>query len=189
MTAPLWLSGKDVCHLLNHVVDKLDTAEAQDKALVRAIRLDERTFPALYRADFEADKERLWGYIEQMCAWGWFRLRHDRLKLDQAKYECSPRLEVIDATAVREVVGRPRRRLSANELWREAVTVGLDCDDVVRDLVCRARIEIPGRTPAEVVAQLKLLPSLRDEPLLLREVSARLFWGLVVGRFVDQEML
>ena len=56
--------------------------------------------------------------------------------------------------------------------------MGLDCDDVVRDLVCRARIEIPGRTPAEVVAQLKLLPSLRDEPLLLREVSARLFWGL-----------
>lgn len=92
MTAPLWLSGKDVQHLLNHVVDKFDAAEAKDKTLARAIRVDERTYPGLYRADLEADKERLWEHIERMCAWGWFRLMHNRLNLGQAKYECNPRL-------------------------------------------------------------------------------------------------
>lgn len=178
MNAPLWLSGKDVRHLLNHVVDKLDVAEAKDKALVRAIRLDERTYPGLYRADLEADKERLWEHIERMCAWGWFRLKHDRLTQGQAKYECNPRLEVVDATSIRAAIARPHRQLSVNELWREAVTVGLRANDEVRDLVCRSNIDIPGHSPSEIVKQLNLLPSLRDEPFLLREVSARLFWGL-----------
>jgi hypothetical protein len=178
MTTPLWLSGKDIRHLLNHVVDKLDAAEVQDRPLTRAIRLDGRTFPALYGADFEADKERLWEHVELMCTWGWFRLKLNRMQLGQAKYECNPRLEVVDAMAIRKAVGRPQRHLSASELWRAAVVDGLDADQDVRDLICRSRIEIPGRTPAEIVAQLNLLPSLRDEPLLLREVSARLFWGL-----------
>ncbi len=178
MTAPLWLSGKDVQHLLNHVVDKFDAAEAKDKTLARAIRVDERTYPGLYRADLEADKERLWEHIERMCAWGWFRLMHNRLNLGQAKYECNPRLAVVDATSIRAAVGRPHRQLSVNELWRDAVTVGLSANDETRDLVYRSKIDIPGHSPSEVVEQLNLLPSLRDEPLLLREVSARLFWGL-----------
>ncbi|MBM5571097.1 hypothetical protein GM173_05820 [Deefgea chitinilytica] len=40
------------------------------------------------------------------------------------------------------------------------------------------RLDVPGRTAHEIVQQLALLPSIAEEPLLLREVSARLFWGL-----------
>lgn len=178
MNAPLWLSSSAVHQLLGSVVDKLDAADAQGKALSRAIRLDIKTFPALFGADFEADKERFWEYLEQMAAWGWFRIRHDRMQRGQAKYECNPRIEVLNETAVRASVGRPTRVPSANEVWRDAVYSGLNAPEAVREDVARSRIDIPGRSSAEIVARLNLLSNVKDEPLLLREASARLFWGL-----------
>ncbi|PPD21734.1 MAG: hypothetical protein CTY23_04975 [Methylomonas sp.] len=36
---------------------------------------------------------------------------------------------------------------------------------------------MPGKTATDIVERLNLLPSLINDPLLLREVSARLFWG------------
>jgi hypothetical protein len=178
MSAPLWLSSNAICYLLDFVVDKLDAAQAQGKSLNRAIRLDERSFPALFKADFEADKERLWEHVEQMAAWGWICIRHDRLQRGQAKYECNPRIDILDEPAVRTTVGRHNRVLSTNELWRNAVYSGLDAPEDVREVVARLKIEIPGRSAAEIVTQLNLLQIMKDEPLLLREASARLFWGL-----------
>lgn len=177
MSTPLWVSQRGVSHLLHFIVDKLDAAQAQGKTLVRTIKLDAKSFPALFHAEFEADKEQYWGYLEQMASQGWFSIKLDRPQAGQAKYECNPRLAVLDETAIRQVAGRISRVKSASELWRESVFSKLTTSDKVREVVVRHKIEIPSRSPDEIITQLNQLPILANEPLLLREVSARLFWG------------
>lgn len=175
--APLWLSDDGVQRLLNFILDRFDKAEAEGREVSRPIKLDSRSFPALFKAEYESDKELYWGHLEQVASWGWFRLKLDRQTPGQAKYECNPRLEVLDVSRIREVLGRPNRLKTLGEAWREAVYSKILVSDMVREQVARFRLEIPGRSAEELVTQLNLLPTLVDEPLLLREVSARLFWG------------
>jgi hypothetical protein len=163
--------------LLNFVVDKLDDAQAQGRGLARTLKLDAKSFPALFKAELESDKELHWKHLETMQAWGWIRLKLGKPQLGLADYERNPRLEVVNEAAIRGAVGRTERNKSAAEVWREAVFAGLDAPETGRELVARYLIEIPGRSAAEVVARLNGLRALADEPLLLREVSARLFWG------------
>lgn len=178
MTAPLWMSEPGVSCLLNFLVDKLDAADAQGKQLVRAIKLDVKSFPALYKASLEEERERQWMQLKHMVAWGWFELKTDRQQLGQAPYECNPRLAIKDEAALRQATGRLLRVRSSGELWRDAVYASPGLDDSVKEVVSRMRLEVPGRTADEVVQQLALLPTIAEEPLLLREASARLFWGL-----------
>ena len=168
MTSPLWLSAAGVQHLLNHVVDKLDAAEAQGKDLGRAIKLDARSFPALFKASYEEEREQQWTHLEEMVRWGWFGLRLDRQRPGQARYECNPRIVVQDELAIRTTTGRPERVRSGGELWRDAVFTKLIAPESTKELVSRYRIEILGRTPTEIVTQLQQVGTLADEPLLLR---------------------
>lgn len=178
MKTPLWLKSAGIQGLLNHLVDKLDAASLQGTSLVRAIKLDAKSFPALFRADFEEAREQQWWHLQEMVAWGWFRLKLDKERgPGQAAYERNPRLEHLNEVALRAAVGRQSRIKTPNELWREAVATHLVADEAIKEVVARYRIEIPGRTAEQLVRQLGQLSSLGDEPLLLREVSARLFWG------------
>lgn len=177
MTEPLWLKEPGFQTFLHHVVDKLDAADAQGKNLVRAIRLDAKSFPALFKAELEEERERFWGHLEEVISWGWFRLTLHRQKLGQARYECNPKVAVLNVAAIRHAVMRLERVKSGGELWRKAVYSNLNASDAVRELVARYRIEIPGRSSEEIALHLNKLAALAYEPLLLREVSARLFWG------------
>lgn len=178
MSKPLWLAGAPMQALLNLLLDKLEAAEQQERELVRAIRLDERTFPHLFKAEFEEEKERLWSQVKTLADWGWLAIKLDRAQPGQAPYQCNPRVNVLDEVALREAVNRPGRVRSAGELWREAVEEYLVASDATKLVVSRYRLEIPGHSAEDVVRQLNGLAGLADEPLLLREVSARLFWGL-----------
>lgn len=177
MNQPLWLMSPAIETLLNRIVDKLDAANAAGRETVRAIKLDAHTFPHLFKAEFEEEKERLWGHLTVLADWGWVTLKLDRAHPGQAPYQRNPRLTVTDAIRLREATNRPARVRSAGELWREAVSGLLVAPEAVKAVVSRYRLEIPGRTAEEVVGQLNRLSTLADEPLLLREVSARLFWG------------
>ena len=177
MTEPLWLTEPGFQKFLHHVVDKLDAADAQGKNLVRAIKLDAKSFSALFKAELEEERERFWGHLEEAVSWGWLGLTLDRQSPGQARYECNPRVAVLNEAAIRQAAKRLGRIKSAGELWREAVYSNLNASDAVRELVARYRVEIPGRSSEEIARQLNTLVALLDEPLLLREVSARLFWG------------
>ncbi len=178
MTEPLWLRAPGILQFLNHLVDKCDAAQAEGKDVVRTVRLDGKSFPALFNASLEEERERHWTCLRQMEAWGWFKLKLTRQPPEKAPYECNPRAVIRDESAIRQVTGRPERVRPYGELWREAVATLMGSDDSVKEAVWRMKIEIPGRTAEEVVRRLLLLPSFVEEPLLLREVSARLFWGL-----------
>lgn len=177
MSEPLWLKANGTLQLLNYIVDKLDAADIQGKSLVRAIKLNGKSFPALYKSNLEEEREQLWGFLQQMVSWGWFDVKLDRLKPGQAPYESNPRLFILNELEVRRITNRPVRVRSPTELWREAVFAHLSADVSIKEAASRLKVEIPGRSAEEIVRQLSLLPSIANEPLLLREVSARLFWG------------
>lgn len=174
MNRPHWLNQPDVQTLLHHLVDKLDKAD--DKPL-RPVKLDRKNLPALFDAEFEADKEAYWSYLLQMQQWGWLAIKTDKAQPGKAQYELNPRIEIVDPALLRQVTDRPKPVKSKSQQWRDAVYAKLNVDETIRELVAGQKLEIPGKTATDIVERLNLLPSLIDEPLLLREVSARLFWG------------
>jgi hypothetical protein len=177
MTQPLWLKDPAIQKFLGKLVDKLDSADAQGKELVRAVKVDLTSFPHFFNAELESERERLWACLQEIVRWGWLELKLDRAKPGQVAYERNPRVQVTDENALRRVTNRLERVRSVGELWREAVLLNLDSSDVVKEQISRYRIEIPGKDSKSIVEQLNKLHELADEPLLLREVSARLFWG------------
>jgi len=176
MSTPLWLHEPEVTKLLNLLVDKLDKVQTTGRVM-QSLKLDGRSFPALFNAAQESDKDNYWSQLEQMQAWGWFRIKTDRPQQGKAGYELNPRLQITDEASIRKATARLEPIKSTQQLWREAILGILKADVDVCDSVAKQKLEIPGKTAEEIVERLNLLPALIDEPLLLREVSSRLFWG------------
>lgn len=175
--APLWLQGADVQQLLNLLVDRLDSAD-QRGTRAQSVALGAKTWPALYDAPFESAKETLWEHLGELVRWGWLAVKPDGVAKLRSGYDRAPRVTILDEPALRAAVGRPERVRSASERWGEAVFAGLAASEEVKRQVGEFCIDMPDRTMAEVVARLNELPALRHETLLLREVSAQLFWGM-----------
>jgi hypothetical protein len=167
-----------VSELLHLIVDRLDNAEQRGSGKAQSIALSGRTWPALYDAERESEKEQYWEHVAEMARWGWFTVKPEAALRSLSGYADSPRITVIDESAIRAAVGRAERVKSASERWREAVYSGLRASDAVKAAVSGYCIEMADRTMAEVVDRLNDLPGLADEAMLLREVSSQLFWGM-----------
>lgn len=175
---PLWLQSAPVQQLLNLLVDRLDSAEQRGSAKAQSVALGERTWPSLYKAQRESEKEDLWGNAVEMARWGWLAVKPEGALRSRSGYADSPRVTVVNEPEVRRAVGRAQRVKSAAERWREAVREGLQGSDDVKAAVSEFCIDMPDRAMAEVVERLNELPALSGKPMLLREVSAQLFWGM-----------
>lgn len=176
--APLWLQSAPVLALLNGLVDRLDSAEQRGSAKAQSVALGERTWPALYKAAMESTKEDLWEHVVAMTKWGWLQVKPEAALKSRSGYASSPRVTVTNEEAVRRVVARPERQRSPVERWREAVNLGLDASEAVKRAVGDYCIDMPDHSMAEVVQQLNRVRTLADKPMLLREVSSQLFWGM-----------
>ena len=177
MTSALWVRSDAIQQLLNQLVDKLDAAERRGSLKPQAALLDERSWPALYLAERESEKEALWAQVLELVRWDWLAVRPQSAH-SPSGYAQSPRVSVTDIAAVRTATSRPHRIRGAAESWRDAVYQHLDATDALKQLVAGYCIEVPGHEMPEVVERLNRLRDFADQPLLLREVSSRLFWGL-----------
>jgi len=174
---PLWLFSPGVRELLTHLVNRLDSAE-QRGAKAQSAGLNEKTWPTLYKAPFESRKEELWEHFGEMCDWGWLSVKPPSAAKARSGYDAAPRVTVLDEDSVRQAVGRPERAKSSVERWRDAVNAGLEASDTVKRTVGDYCIDMPDHSMSEIVQQLNRLPSFADQPMLLREVSTQLFWGM-----------
>lgn len=177
MSDYLWLRRPEVRQLLDRLVDRLDRAEQAESAIAQAIKLDRRTWPAFHDAPLEGDREILFSYVEQLARDGCFTLLLDRAQLGKAPYERNPRVRALNVARLRALTGRPERQKSYAELWREAVTGGLEAPEAIKAVALAHRIELAGYDADAIVARLNQVRALADSELLLREASARLFWG------------
>ena len=178
MTAPAWVRSPAIQSLLNLLVDKLDSAEQRGSASAQTVLLSATTWPELYQAPMESDKEFLWEQLLELVALGWFQITPAGAGRSVSGYDVKPRIKVIDIDAVREATGRIERQKSAVERWREALALHLEATDEVKKAAGDYCIDMPDREMSEVVARLNNLKAMAGTPLLLREVSAKLFWGM-----------
>jgi hypothetical protein len=168
----------ELLRFLGRLADRLDAAELRGAGKAQSVALNAKTWPELVNAPFESDKEVLWDEVRKLHAKGWVRLAPEAAARSASGYAQDVRVSVLDPAAVREAVGRPERVKSSMERWRGAVTEHLAGDAVVKQAVGSYCIELAGRSMPEVVQRLNGLHQLKHKPLLLREVSARLFWGM-----------
>lgn len=177
-TLPFWIQSEPVRDLLNLIVDRLDNAEQRGSGKAQSIALTSRTWSALYEAARESEKEQYWDHVIEMARWGWLAAKPEAALRSRSGYANSPRVTVINEQAIRAAVGRAERVKSASERWRDAVYAGLLASDAVKSAVSGYCIEMADRTMGEVVERLNELPRLAGKPMLLREVSSQLFWGM-----------
>lgn len=175
---PLWLVSDGIRELLNLLVDSLDSAELRGSRKARSTAMTEKTWPALYKLPFESRKEELWEHLIEMRRWGWLEVKPESALKSPAGYASFPRVTVLNEAAVREAVNRPERVKSSVQKWREAVSRSLDATDEVKRAVGEFCIDMPDRSMDEVAQQLNRLHAFSGQPMLLREVSALLFWGM-----------
>lgn len=168
----------ELLSFLERLVDRMDAAELRGASKAQSLPLTRKTWPELVDARFESDKEALWAEACQLHAKGWIRLTPQAATRSVSGYAQDVRVSVLSPSEVRLAVGRLERVKSAAERWREAVSEHLDAAPSVKELVGSYCIELSGRSMADVVLRLNELQRLKGQPLLLREVSARLFWGM-----------
>ena len=175
---PLWLSSDAIRELLNVLVDRLDSSDQRGSASTKSVALTQRAWPALHASQFESRKEELWEHVIQMTGWGWLQVKPASAVESISGYALEPRVVVLNATDIRAVVNRPERIKSSMERWRIAIDAGLDASDDVKRAIGEFCIEIPDHPATEVVQQLNKLKGFVGRSMLLREVSAQLFWGM-----------
>lgn len=156
----------------------MDAAELRGASKAQSVPLNSKTWPELVEACFESDKEGLWAEVCQLHTRGWIRVTPEAAARSASGYAMDIRVSVLDPLGVRAAVGRAERVKSAAERWREAVNEHLEGAPDAKQVVGAYCIELAGRSMAEVVQRLNELHRFKDQPLLLREVSARLFWGM-----------
>lgn len=175
---PAWAQEPDVQHLLSQLVGRLDNAEQRGSAKAQSVALTDKLWPELFNAVYESDKEALWERARQLHTLGWIELTPQAAARSPSGYAQPVRVTVRNAQAIREATGRLTREKTSSERWRDAVQASLDAPNGVKKAVGGYLIDIPGRAVVDVVARLNQLRSLKGQPLLLREVSAKLFWGM-----------
>ncbi len=175
---PLWLSSDAIRELLNLLVDRLDSSEQRGSSSAKSVALTQRAWPALHASKFESRKEELWEHVIEMARWGWLQVKPANAVESVSGYALEPRVVVLNAKDVRAVVSRPERIKSSTERWRIAIEAGLDASDEVKRLVGDFCIDMPDHPMDEVVQQLNKLKDFVGRSMLLREVSAQLFWGM-----------
>ena len=170
--------SKELLSFLERLVDRMDAAELRGAIRAQSVPLNIKTWPELVDARFESDKEALWAEVCQLHVRGWIRVTPEAAARSASGYARDIRVSVLNPLEVRAAVGRAERVKSAAERWREAVNEHLEGPLDAKQVVGAYCIEPAGRSMAEVVQRLNELHRLKDQPLLLREVSARLFWGM-----------
>jgi hypothetical protein len=168
----------EVRKLLERLVDRLDAAEQRGSGKAQSVPLDNRLWPELVNAPLESDKEAVWKEARNLHDRKWIRLAPESAAKSPYGYAQSVRVSIVDPVAIRHAVGRLERVRSSAELWRNAVDAHLLGSSETKQVVATFQVEVPGYETTEVVQRLNLLNDLAGQSLLLREVSAKLFWGM-----------
>jgi hypothetical protein len=139
--------------------------------------------PEIYGADSLAMREVAWASIDGLVAAKWCRLGYRLHRRHGAREERQPYLDVVWNDDVEDLVrtklGRPRKASSYSAQWRALLE---RCDPPFTEpaltKLASAVIEVSGRPVEEVFSRFLSIRLMAGEPLLLREVSSRVFWGL-----------
>lgn len=172
------LASPAIQELLGKLVDRLDGAQARGSSRAQSVPLNKAVWPALFAQEYESDRAAMWEQACELHRGGFIAIVPERAARSGSGYHESPRISVADPARVRAAAGRPERVKTAGELWREAVEAHLVGTPEAKQVASGFCIELDGHGPVDIVGRLNQLRELADSGMLLREVSARLFWGM-----------
>jgi hypothetical protein len=169
--------------ICERVIDRLDIQPSSERTHSIRINLDLTLAPEIHRADSLAARAVAWASIDGVVAAGWATLDYRKHRRHGAPEEREPYLDFRWSDAVedliRERLHRPRNTTSYAMQWRALLAqADLPVPEHAIAKLSAAPVEISGRSIDDVFARFISIRDLADQPLLLREVASRTFWGL-----------
>ncbi len=183
MDKPRWLDDvPEIRGLLAALLDRLDGKSGGGPQQLRAIKIDPKRFPALFRFDEEARQQ--WHLLQSLRG-SVFDIDFDRKRAPYDAEYVGARLRLIPSAedTLRRWLDRPRVSPYAVQ-WREAVTRHAHAFADAGAALAARSIELPGKTAVELAAAFARVADYADANLSLRQLSARCFWGH--SKFLDE---
>src|SRR5690606_7338510 len=177
---PLWLQAGEYAYtLLEHFLNQ------RDRGKRAYLRISEKTAAQLYTFDSD-DYLRAWDLVCSLEAeYQIITIKSARVGLGQERFEgAQVKLNPDKEMLVRHWLQRPLVDPYLLE-WRRAL---MELSDTLADNGAALRdrpIKLPGKSPAEIIAAFSTIGTALAEPLTLRALSARCFWG--DSKFLDHQ--
>lgn len=171
-----WRQEAVVLAIASALLDRLDRGP-KERVRVPRLRLDAESVPGLFTGSAR-DCDYQWALIESMAQAGWIGIVTDKGRPGEPGYYRNPSADLADEQSLRELTGR---RAGDGPTWHErfleALTARIGVGHPALEAVARFPLRLQGHEPQLVADRLLELRALADEPLLLREVSSRLFFA------------
>lgn len=172
-----------VRRVMTRVIDRLDAQPTAERTHSIRINLDAAIAPEIHAAESLAARAVAWASIDGVVAAEWAILDYRRHRKHGSREEREPYLDFRWSDAVedliRERLRRPRKTASYTMQWRALLAqANLSLPEGALAKLSAAPIEIGGRSVDDVFARFLSIRDLASQPLLLREVASRVFWGL-----------
>ncbi len=164
-------------------LDRLDSQPASDRTNRVRINLGEGMAPEIHCADSLAARDVAWAAVDGIAAAGWGEIGYRMHRRRGAREERQPYLDITWSDDVEEFIRsrlqRPRKGPSYLAQWRTLTeSQGHVLSVGQRNQIGAMPIAISGRPAEEVFSRFLSIREIAGEPLLLREVSSRVFWGI-----------
>ncbi len=178
--SPPWLSHHVIQCILHKLLDMTDKMSIEQRTRLPSFRVNAKTLPELFNTETVGETEYAWELITEMERQGWITLKRGKSRLGYADYENNPllRLEKTAEPHIRKLLGRTTNSISQAQQWRKLVIERANFFPGQTDLLAEQAIKVPGKSTDDILNRLETLIDFKDKALYLREVSARLFWGL-----------
>jgi Uncharacterized protein conserved in bacteria C-term(DUF2220) len=169
--------------VFERALDRLDAQPAAERTHPVRINLTVTIAPEIHQAESLAARDVAWAAVDGVVAAGWARLDYRLHRRHGAREEREPYLDITWSEAIEQRVrlklGRPRKALSYGAQWRALVErENLALSEAALVKLCASPIQVSGRPIEEVLSRFLSIRMLAHQPLLLREVSSQVFWGL-----------
>jgi hypothetical protein len=183
MTAEAALDEPLIHRLFGRVLDRLDMQAAADRTRNIRINLDTTMAPEIHLAESLAARAVAWAAVDGIVAAGWAQLDYRLHRRNGSREDRQPYLDVKWSEDVEDLIrarlGRPRKGPSYAAQWRAVINSrNLAFSETALARLYATPIEVTGRPIEDVVSRFLSIRDMAHEPLLLREVSSRAFWGL-----------
>lgn len=174
---PEWLDDEpEVVAMLTAFLDKLDHRPTSERARIPSVPISKSIAPVLHRHDESAD--RTWALVRSLEGIVFdIRLGRKRRPYDPEYVGASLRFLDASEAICRDWLFRPMQ-IPYQRSWAAAVEAHADAfADQGATLLARP-LKVAGKSAHQVVDAFAKLGAYVDAGLTLRQLSARVFWGL-----------
>ncbi|WP_210328766.1 Wadjet anti-phage system protein JetD domain-containing protein [Mesorhizobium amorphae] len=181
MTPELALAEPIARRIFEKALDRLDRASAGDRTNAVRIPIDVDTAPEICSAETNTDRELAWHVLKTLEEDNLGQIEFGKTVRHGPPHERKPVfvISMLAEDRIRSAYARPRRGPSYGVVWQR-LTDGSALSGQAKDVIRKSPIVIADRTAEEVFERLMTIREEHDPVAgaLLREISARAFWGL-----------